>query len=221
MSAIVIVDYGSGNVRSMQNALAHVAGPDAVRLTRNPDEIANAARLVVPGVGAFGACMQKLHDSGVVGPLKAAVARGAPVLGVCVGMQVLADVGEEFGTHAGLGFIPGVVRRLAPLGEQKLPHMGFAPLTTTARWPFAEAPGSLYFVHSYAFLPRDPQDSAASADYGGPFVAAVRRANVLGVQFHPEKSATAGLRFLRAFCAWQPAAAETRSASQPFRNHGE
>ncbi|MCG8443553.1 MAG: imidazole glycerol phosphate synthase subunit HisH [Caulobacterales bacterium] len=198
----------------MSNALAEAArrsGRDvAVNVTADPGAIAAADRIVLPGVGAFGACAAGLSAAdGVAEALADAVrAKGRPFLGVCVGMQLMATRGLEHGTHAGLDWIPGEVAALAPDDASlKIPHMGWNRVEAARSHPVldaAEEGSFVYFVHSFAFRPADPADEAWSCDYGGPFTAAAARDNLLGVQFHPEKSQAAGLKLLAAFLAWRP-----------------
>ncbi len=202
-----IIDYGIGNLRSLAKAFA-AAGVEAVR-TGDPERIAAADRLVLPGVGAFGACAAELRDRGLAGLVRERAEAGVPLLGVCVGMQLLFDASEERGEHAGLGLLPGRVvrfpRDLAAGGERlKVPHMGWNRLRTARPHPIVEADDWVYFVHSYHAAPADPADVIATADYGGAVPAVVGRANVVGVQFHPEKSARAGLAMLRRFASWTP-----------------
>jgi glutamine amidotransferase len=195
--SVAVIDYGAGNLRSAARALT-AAGAADVRVTGDPAEVARAARIVLPGVGAFGHCIGALRSvPGMVAALEDAVrGRGVPFLGICVGMQLLADTGHEHGVHQGLGWIGGSVRRMAPDGL-KVPQIGWNQIVPTAEdgdgWL---APGWGYFVHSYAFEASDPADIAASADYGGLFPAALRRGNIFGVQFHPEKSQRYGLALL-------------------------
>lgn len=200
----VVVDYGAGNLRSVANAL-HAAGETDVRVTGDPLEVAAANRLILPGVGAYGACIEALRmRPGMVEALETAVHRRAvPFLGICVGMQLMAEEGHEFGRHRGLGWIGGKVVRLAP-GNPALaiPHIGWREVRATAAGPIAS--GWAYFVHSFRLVASDPADVAAWTDYGGPVVAAVARANMLGVQFHPEKSQADGLALLGRFLAWRP-----------------
>jgi glutamine amidotransferase len=206
MSTVALIDYGSGNLRSAEKALLKAAStldrvPQIV-VTGDPETVAKADRIVLPGVGAFAACMANLSArDGLIAALNTAVQRGAPFLGVCVGMQLLADSGLEFGITPGLGWIPGQVRRLEPRDPAaKVPHMGWNTVRP-ASGLFAGlgfAP-HMYFTHSFVFDPADPGDIAATADHGGPFVAAVARDNVMGVQFHPEKSQGAGQRLLANF----------------------
>jgi glutamine amidotransferase len=200
----VVVDYGAGNLRSVANALG-AAGEHDARVTREPAQVAAADRLVLPGVGAFGACMAALAAiPGMVEALERAVlGRGIPFLGICVGLQLLAGEGHEFGVHAGLGWVPGKVVRLAPENPRlAVPHIGWREVEATGSGPVTS--GWAYFVHSFRFEAEDAADVAAWCDYGGPVVAAIRRANILGVQFHPEKSQAEGLAFLARFLAWRP-----------------
>jgi glutamine amidotransferase len=207
-STVALIDYGSGNLRSAEKALVHAGA--AVTVTSDPAVVAKADRIVLPGVGAFGDCMAGLSAiPGMVDALRQAVLeRAKPFLGICVGMQLLASVGREFGDHAGLGWIEGEVTRLAPTGPSlKIPHMGWNALTFVRPHPLfagiAEG-ADVYFVHSYAMRPADPAAVLATADYGGSFVAAAGRDNILGVQFHPEKSQAVGLALLGNFLAWRP-----------------
>jgi glutamine amidotransferase len=210
MGKVAIVDCGSGNLRSAQKALARVAEGDDVAVTADPAVVARADRIVLPGVGAFADCMRGL--SGIPGMIdalgNAVLVRGAPFLGICVGMQLLASVGREFGDHAGLDWIAGEVVRLTPSDPAlKIPHMGWNELAIAEPHPlFAGIPAgaNVYFVHSYAMRPSDPAHVLAASDYGGAFAAAVGRDNIAGVQFHPEKSQAAGLALLANFLKWRP-----------------
>ena len=206
MTTVALIDYGSGNLRSAEKALLKAASslPRAptILVTGDPDAVSKADRIVLPGVGAFAACMGNLAArDGLIDALNIAVKRGAPFLGVCVGMQLLADSGLEFGTTPGLGWIPGQVRRLEPRDPAaKVPHMGWNTVRPAS--PLFAGLGfapHMYFTHSFVFDPADPGDIAATCDHGGPFVAAVARDNVMGVQFHPEKSQAAGQRLLANF----------------------
>ena len=211
MPEIVVIDYGSGNTRSMINALAKAKNADQqVVLTNDPTKIRNADRLVLPGVGAFAECWRKLQQSGALESMTAAVQAGRPFLGVCVGMQILALEGHEFEVSPGLGWIDGITRRIEfPAdyrGPKKLPHVGWAPIQFQD-CPLFKAcrPGDyFYFVHSYALHCNNKNDVIATANYGGDFTAAVLHKNIFATQFHPEKSAHAGLRLLEAFCQWKP-----------------
>ncbi len=205
----VVIDYGSGNLRSAAKALA-AAGGD-VRVTADAREVARADRIVLPGVGAFADCragLDALPD--MVEALDTTVRRhGRPFLGICVGMQLMAEAGREHGRHPGLGWIAGDVVDLSPRPDPslKIPHMGWNELRFARAHPLFEgiaAGAHAYFVHSYHLALTDSGDLLAAADYGGPVVAAVGRGNMLGVQFHPEKSQAMGLRLLANFLNWQP-----------------
>jgi glutamine amidotransferase len=213
MSKVVLIDYGSGNLRSAEKALQRASrdhGASTVTTTDDPDIIARADRIVLPGVGAFAACMTAVeHRPGVVEAMTEAVkTRGAPFLGVCVGMQLLATRGLEFGETGGLDWIPGEVRRLTPAGAHyKVPHMGWNALELGDGHPlFAGLPpgAHMYFTHSFALHPANVEDMIAATDHGGRFTAAVARGNIAGVQFHPEKSQAAGLKLLSNFLEWRP-----------------
>jgi glutamine amidotransferase len=211
---VAIIDYGSGNLRSAEKALARVAGElatgTAIVVTAEPDVAASAQRIVLPGVGAFADCMAGLSSiAGMVHALQAAVLeRHVPFLGICVGMQLLASVGREFGDYEGLGWIAGEVVRLTPSdGALKIPHMGWNDLHQLRPHPLLSgiAEGAnVYFVHSFGFKTRDPSDVLATTDYGGAFTAMIARDNIAGVQFHPEKSQAVGLQLLRNFLEWTP-----------------
>ena len=196
---IALIDYGINNLRSVEKACQRVGMP--VKLTSNPDELARAGKLILPGVGAFHAGMTALDSLGLTRPIREAAARGVPLLGICLGMQLLFDESEEMGTTAGLGLIPGRVTRMQGQGV-KVPHMGWNRLSLRAPSPLlADLPdGSFaYFVHSYVCGPAEPEGILASTDHGGEFAAAVSRRNVYGIQFHPEKSQSVGLRILENF----------------------
>jgi glutamine amidotransferase len=202
---IALIDYGAGNLHSVHNALRK-AGADDVTITADADIVAKADRIVLPGVGAFRACRDALVAiPGMVDAMTEAVnGRGAPFLGVCVGMQLLADAGEEFGRHEGLGWIPGTVRLIEP-GDAavKVPHMGWNDVVLNGAPPLIEA-GEAYFLHSYHYEAADPAHIAATTNHGGPLVAAVARDTIIGCQFHPEKSQRYGLAFLARFLDWKP-----------------
>jgi glutamine amidotransferase len=202
---LALIDYGAGNLRSVANALI-AAGAADVLVTADPDAVRRADRVVLPGVGAFAACMGGLAAiPGMVDALHATVTGSAarPFLGVCVGMQLLAEAGEEHGRTPGLGWIPGTVRAMRPGPGIKIPHMGWNTVTPTGPRPLI-VPGEAYFLHSFAFDAADPADVLAVTDHGGPVTAAVGRANIIGVQFHPEKSQAYGLAFLARFLDWKP-----------------
>jgi glutamine amidotransferase len=203
--ALALIDYGAGNLRSVDNAL-RAAGARDVVVTADPDIVRRADRIVLPGVGAFAACMGALGAiPGMVEALnERVIAGGAPFLGVCVGMQLMADAGEEFGTTAGLGWIGGAVRRLAaPYPAIRVPHMGWNDVVPGPAHPLL-VPGEAYFLHSFAFDVADPAHRAATTDHGAPVTAAVARDNLIGVQFHPEKSQAYGLALLNRFLDWRP-----------------
>lgn len=212
MQRVVLIDYGSGNLRSAQKALQRAATQTAfdgeVIVSAEPDAVAAATRIVLPGVGAFGDCMAGLRRiPNLLPALEHAVKeRRVPFLGICVGMQLLASSGHEFGMHAGLDWIPGKVVRLSAPGL-KIPHMGWNQLSFRRDHPLRAgiADGSdVYFVHSYVFVPADADDVLAYTDYGGPLTAMVARGNIAGTQFHPEKSQSIGLKLLANFLSWQP-----------------
>jgi glutamine amidotransferase len=199
---IALIDYGAGNLHSVANALTAAGATDLV-ITADPDVVARADRIVLPGVGAFGACANALRSvSGMVEVLDRRVrGDGVPFLGICVGMQLMAETGEELGVHQGLGWISGTVGLLAPeTSTAKVPHMGWNDVTPAVRHPLIE-PGEAYFLHSYAFT---GDDVLATTDHAGPVTAAIGRDNLLGVQFHPEKSQRYGIALLERFLAWRP-----------------
>ena len=205
MSArIAIADYGIGNLGSVSKAFRGAGAQ--VQLSDDPDELRRADALVLPGDGAFGATMHEVERRGLVPVLHDAVAAGKPLLGICVGMQLLFDESEEHGLHQGLGFLPGRVRRFE--GELPVPHMGWNALRARRAHPILDGvpDGSyVYFVHSYYC--DAPEDVViASSDYGREFAAVVGRGSVLGVQFHPEKSQQVGLRMVASFVAIAAAA---------------
>ncbi|WP_294326886.1 imidazole glycerol phosphate synthase subunit HisH [uncultured Sphingomonas sp.] len=198
---IALIDYGAGNLQSVANALK-AAGAANLAITADPDAVAKADRIVLPGVGAFAACMNGLTAiPGMVEAMRSRVLNGGvPFLGVCVGMQLLATTGEEFGSHAGLGWIEGTVRRLTPAPGVTVPHMGWNDVVPVREHPLL-VPGEAYFLHSYAF---EGEDVLATTDHGGPVTAAIGRDNILGTQFHPEKSQRYGLALLERFLKWRP-----------------
>jgi imidazole glycerol-phosphate synthase subunit HisH len=214
---VAIVDYGSGNLHSAQKAFeraAREAGLSAaIRVTGDPDVVARAERIVLPGVGAFADCRRGLDAvPGMVDALTDAVRRrGRPFLGICVGMQLMATRGLEYETTAGLDWIAGDVALIEPADRRlKIPHMGWNTLdrrrehALTAGIPLGRNGLHAYFVHSYALMPKDVADVAALSDYGGPLTAIVARHNMVGTQFHPEKSQTLGLALIGNFLRWRP-----------------
>ena len=206
---IAIIDYGVGNLFSLAHSLKAV-GAQAV-VTGDAEEISRAERVILPGVGAFGDAARKLRQNGLDALVRQIAARGAPIMGICLGMQLLLDKSYEFGEHAGLGLIPGEVRPIAEVipAELKIPHIGWNALDIRRPHPiFANIrPGDcVYFVHSY-YGARCDESVIATAEYGAPLTAAVARGNVCGCQFHPEKSGDTGLSILKAFCEWDGDAA--------------
>ena len=195
MSVVTVVSYGAGNVASVQFALERLGG--AVRLTADPAEVATAERLILPGVGAAGYAMARLSELGLVEPIRAFP---GPLLGVCLGQQLLFETSEEGGGVPLLGLIPGMVRRMEPAPDRTVPHMGWSRLAAVRADPLLDGLGGDawgYFVHSYVCP--DGEATLARADYGSPVPAVVRSANRWGCQFHPERSAAAGARILRNF----------------------
>jgi glutamine amidotransferase len=194
---VTIVDYGSGNLRSVQKAFEHLGA--AATITDDPTVVADAERLVLPGVGAFGDAMRELRRRDLVAPILAHVRADRPFFGICMGLQLLFETGWEGGRHEGLGLLAGDVARFELPAGFKVPHMGW----NTVAWRSGDRPAGehFYFVHSYHARPTDDSVVAAVADYGGPFCAAVARGRLFATQFHPEKSQAAGLRLLQAFLA--------------------
>lgn len=198
MTSVAIIDYGVGNLRSVEKAFAAV-GVDAV-VTGDLRTLRSAKRLVLPGVGAFGACMQALDEHGFVNLVLDAAQAGTPLLGVCVGMQMLFEESEEFGRTKGLGLLKGHVRRFG--NELCVPHMGWNQVCQRAANTLFEGVTSdsfFYFVHSYYCEPSDSASIIGDTDYGVGFASVVRHENICGVQFHPEKSQDAGLKLLKNF----------------------
>ena len=205
---VALVDYGAGNLHSVHNALK-AAGAEGVKVTADPDVVRAADRIILPGVGAFGACAAGLRAiPGLVEAMEERVqVGGAPFLGICVGMQLLAGRGLEHGETEGLGWVPGEVRLIERTDPAiKVPHMGWNDVVPTHHRDGARliAPGEAYFLHSYHFQPDDGRHIAAMTDHGGGLVAAVAHDNLLGVQFHPEKSQAYGLELLARFLDWNP-----------------
>ncbi|NNF93545.1 MAG: imidazole glycerol phosphate synthase subunit HisH [Altererythrobacter sp.] len=206
--ALALIDYGAGNLHSVHNALK-AAGAEHIAVTDNPDLVRGARRIVLPGVGSFKACATGLRAiPGMVESLEERVLeKGVPFLGICVGMQLLATRGLEHGETPGLGWIEGDVRLIEPSDPSiKVPHMGWndvAMLLHAKRHPVIDE-GEAYFLHSYHFAASNGSDVAAMTDHGEGLVAAVARDNILGVQFHPEKSQAYGLAMLERFLDWDP-----------------
>jgi imidazole glycerol-phosphate synthase subunit HisH len=215
--SVAIVDYGSGNLHSAAKAFERAAresGHDQpIMVTRDPAIVAGADRVVLPGVGAFADCKRGLDEiPGMIDALETAVRKnGRPFFGICVGMQLMAERGREYQVTPGLGWIPGEVDRIAPSDAGlKIPHMGWNTLTMTKPHALldgiATGAGGLhaYFVHSYELKPTQKSDLVAQAEYGGPLTAIVGRDNMVGTQFHPEKSQRLGLALIANFLKWKP-----------------
>ncbi|MBP2300369.1 imidazole glycerol phosphate synthase subunit HisH [Azospirillum picis] len=213
METVALIDYGSGNLRSAAKAIERAAGEAgssfSVLVTSDADAVRRADRVVLPGVGAFADCKRGLSDvPGMLDALEEVVhRRGRPFLGICVGMQLMAERGREYGVTEGLGWIGGEVVKLEPADPAlKIPHMGWNELDVRRPHPvLAGLPqgAHAYFVHSYQFRLADPAALIASADYGGPFAAVVGRDNLVGTQFHPEKSQATGLALIANFLRWK------------------
>jgi glutamine amidotransferase len=213
MQTVALIDYGSGNLRSAEKALREAARRHAIDadivVTADPGLVAAANRVVLPGVGAFASCRAGLDASGVYEAMNEAVhAKGAPFLGICVGHQLLATEGLEFGVTPGLDWIGGQVKKLEPRDPAlTIPHMGWNAIAFArdhALFKGVETGAHMYFANSFALTPTDPADVLATTDHGGLFTAAVAKGNVAGVQFHPEKSQAAGLALLANFLEWRP-----------------
>ena len=202
---IAIIDYGVGNLFSLAHSLKHI-GAEAI-VTGEAEAIRRADHVILPGVGAFGDAAAKLRETKLDDVVKDAAAAGVPVMGICLGMQLLLDRSFEFGEHQGLGLIPGEVRPIAEVipADYKIPHIGWNALDLTRPHPIFQTvkPGDcVYFVHSYYGAKCDAA-VVATAEYGAPLTAAVARGNVCGCQFHPEKSGDVGLGILKSFCEWR------------------
>lgn len=196
---IAVIDYGAGNLRSVYNTFTHLGAN--VTIARTPDNLAGAAKIVLPGVGAFGAGINALRAAGFEPPLKEAVAAGTPLIGICLGMQYLFECSDEMGDHKGLGLLPGRVTRFPDRGL-KIPHMGWNQLHTRQKSPLLagiESGSYAYFVHSYYVEAAEPGDVLATTDYGIDYASVVGRGTLFGIQPHPEKSQSVGQRILRNF----------------------
>lgn len=214
MTRVAIIDYGSGNLRSaakaFERAISDAGLAMDVVVTADADAVRNADRIVLPGVGAFGDCKRGLESlPGMVEAMTERVMRGGrPFLGICVGMQLLATIGREHGTHRGLNWIVGEVVAMEPAdGSLKIPHMGWNDLRVRRSHPVLDGlpdDAHAYFVHSYRFVPADPLHMLASVEYGGVVAAVVGRDNIVGTQFHPEKSQATGLQVITNFLKWRP-----------------
>jgi imidazole glycerol-phosphate synthase subunit HisH len=195
---IAIIDYGVGNLRSVEKAFTKVGVP--AQVTSDPDTIRHAPGVVLPGVGAFADCMANLNEYGLVEVVKAIIAAGKPLLGICVGMQILFEASEENGYHVGLGILGGVVKKIP--GKLKVPQIGWNNLNFTKPSPLftgIEDNSYVYFVHSYSAVPTDTGVVTATTQYGQELTVAVQRDNIYAVQFHPEKSSEIGLEMLKNF----------------------
>ncbi|MER3425040.1 MAG: imidazole glycerol phosphate synthase subunit HisH [Nitrospiraceae bacterium] len=213
---IAIIDYGMGNLRSVEKAFASV-GHHAV-VTRDSRVIADASHVVLPGVGAFADCMANLDQYGLIEPIRKTIAVGKPFLGICLGLQLLFTESEEFGLHRGLDIVPGKVKHF-PFGDHmqgqefqrtgvrlKVPHIGWNAVTIKHKAPPVHALESgtyFYFVHSYYVEPQDPSVVSTLTDYGLPFASSIWRDNIFACQFHPEKSQSAGLQLIKNFAEWR------------------
>ena len=198
---LILIDAGTGNLRSVQKALEAV-GAD-VHCTSDPHQVLEGRRVVLPGVGAFGDFMAGLRTSGLEKVVKQVVSRGVPMLGICVGMQALFDVGEEMAEYAGLGLLPGRVVRFAESLEVKVPHTGWNQVEVRKDAPplfkGISSGAYVYFNHSYYCQAENPSDVTATVEYGLQYACSVQRENIFGVQFHPEKSQALGLQILKNF----------------------
>ena len=200
MSEIAIIDYGMGNLRSVQKAFER-AGCMA-QVVRDPERIASARAVVLPGVGAFSACMENLRRFGLVEAIREAVQQKKPFLGVCLGFQLLFSESEEFGPQKGLDLFPGKVVGFRPGNGLKVPHMGWNRLAKKKDCPFLEGISDgdyVYFVHSYYVVPEEPSIVVTTTDYGAPFVSSIATDRLFACQFHPEKSQEIGLRIIANF----------------------
>jgi glutamine amidotransferase len=200
MKDVVLIDAGTGNLRSVQKALEAVGAN--VERTDDPKKVELGKRIVLPGVGAFGDFMSGLRVRGLEDVVKEVAARGVPLLGICVGMQALFDVGEELGEHKGLGLLAGRVARFAESLPVKIPHTGWNQVETkmgASLFEQVKAGAYVYFNHSYYCQPWNSSDILATTDYGINYACAIQRENIYGVQFHPEKSQAVGLQILKNF----------------------
>ena len=198
---LAVIDYGAGNLRSVLHTLNYL-NAENIQLVQSPEQLEGAEKIILPGVGAFGAGMQKLHEQELVGPLKAEITNGTPYLGICLGMQFLFAESDEMGNHKGLDILPGTVTRFPERPGLKVPHMGWNQLIQckeSALLNGLPSPAEVYFVHSYYCIPENRDDVLFTTDYGEPFTAGVQRDNIYGVQFHPEKSQRTGIRILANF----------------------
>jgi imidazole glycerol-phosphate synthase subunit HisH len=204
MKTILIIDYGMANLRSVQKAFERV-GYEAI-ISGDPNRLAESDKIVLPGVGAFCDAIAKLRESGLAVPLLEHLRAGKPFFGICLGLQLLFTTSHEDGQHTGLDYFPGEVVRFADVAGLKVPHMGWNQLRLRKPAPpLADMPDqpSVYFVHSYYVVPRDPELTATETDYPTPFTSSIWQDNVFATQFHPEKSQRVGLNMLRRFAEWK------------------
>ena len=200
---LAVVDYGAGNFGSVMHALNYLEAED-ICIVQEPAQLEGADKIILPGVGAFGAGMQKLHEQNLVDPVCEAIGNGTPYLGICLGMQFLFEYSDEMGTHEGFGVLPGSVTRFPEFEALKVPHMGWNQLDIQRESALLKSIPSesyAYFVHSYYCKPAQKDDVLITVDYGIPFTAGVQRDHIYGVQFHPEKSQQTGIQLLRNFLA--------------------
>ena len=200
MNNVILIDAGTGNLRSVQKALESIGA--IVERTDDPQKVLTGTRVVLPGVGAFGDFMSGLRAHGLDSAIKEVAAHGVPLLGICVGMQAFFEVGEELGKHKGLGLLAGRVPRFAESPSVKIPHTGWNQVEVRKDTPLfsqVTAGSYVYFNHSYYCQPQESSDILATTEYGSTYACAVQRGNIFGVQFHPEKSQAVGLRILKNF----------------------
>lgn len=200
-AVIAIVDYGMGNLKSVEKAFMKIGAP--VKVTQAPADIDMASAVVLPGVGAFADCMGNLREKGLLDAILKAIEKGKPYLGICLGLQILFEESEEFGPSKGLGIIPGRVKRFSFQDRTlKIPHMGWNSIKITKRSPILKAipdDSYFYFVHSYYVEPSDASVISTITEYGHPFVSSIWKDNIMATQFHPEKSQTLGVKLLESF----------------------
>jgi glutamine amidotransferase len=204
MKPIIIVDYGMANLRSVQKGFERVGY--AAEITSDPNRVAEAAQLVLPGVGAFQDAIARLREADLATPICEHIRAGKPFLGICLGLQLLFTTSHEDGEHSGLDLFPGEVVRFPDVPGLKVPHMGWNQLRIRRRAPvLGDLPdgSAVYFVHSYYVVPKEPSLTTTETDYPTPFTSAIGHENVFATQFHPEKSQTVGLTLLKNFAAWR------------------
>ena len=202
---LAVIDYGAGNLRSVVHALNHLGAPE-LEIVRSPQALRGATRIILPGVGAFGAGMNTLQELNLVSAITSRIKDGIPYLGICLGMQFLFEYSDEMGYHEGFGLLQGDVTRFPQHPDLKVPHMGWNELNVQQNCLLLDGitPESyVYFVHSYYCDAKEPLDVVATVDYGIEFTAMVQRNNIFGVQFHPEKSQQVGLQLLQNFLGYE------------------